>query len=105
MTDDIAISAEVLFELVNKLSEDFDRECNERHAMGQEKYGPAKFLEIDSIRAAIEEVVDMSNYARYNYIKLRLIEMYVAKELGGNELKLGFDKAREEFRKDGFKKS
>lgn len=105
MTDPAKAGAEVMATLVADLSEDFDTECQNRHDMGQKKYGPAKFLEVNSIQMAIEEIVDFANYARYTYIKLRLIEMYVAGEFGGEELKEGLDKAKGFQQPNGFQKS
>lgn len=60
-------------EVVQRLSELFDAECQARHEMGQEKYGPVKFMTVNSIEEALAEVVDLANYARYTYIKLALL--------------------------------
>lgn len=64
-------------ELVEKLevySKEFDTLCTERHEMGAEKYGPGKFLTVDTLQEAIEEIVDLSNYARYTFVKLRALQ-------------------------------
>lgn len=55
-------------------SEGFDQMCQERWAMGAEQYGPIKFLSNDVIQMTIEELVDMSNYARMQVIKLRVLQ-------------------------------
>jgi hypothetical protein len=59
---------------LDDLSEEFNTVCQLRHDMGAKKYGPVNFLEVDSIEMAIEEVIDLANYARYTFIKLRLIQ-------------------------------
>lgn len=61
-------------ELLQQLSDEFSDLTEQRHQMGAEQYGPAKFLTVDTIEMAAEELVDLSNYARYLYIKLRIIE-------------------------------
>jgi hypothetical protein len=59
--------------IVAALSEEFDQRCMERHEFGQEKYGAGTFLMVDTMAMALEEVVDLANYARYTYIRLRLL--------------------------------
>jgi hypothetical protein len=49
--------------------------------MGAEKYGPVKFLEVDSLEMAMEEVIDLGNYARYTFIKLYLLQKALSKQL------------------------
>lgn len=51
----------------------FDEYVQHRHTMGGEKYGPVRFLEIDSIEMALEELADLANYTRYTFIKLWLL--------------------------------
>lgn len=83
--------------LLVAFSEDFDRTCDERHAMGAERYGPGKFLTVDTLEEAMQEVVDLANYARYTYIKLRMLQAYLAQGLDVQpEFELGnFVKARQ----------
>jgi len=63
--------------LLQDLSDEYDERCAERHEAGAEKYGPLKFAGVDTIEQALEEVLDMGNYIRYTYIKLRLLQMSV----------------------------
>jgi hypothetical protein len=58
---------------IQHLSDMFDAECQARHEMGAEKYGPVKFMTVNSIEEAMAEIVDLANYARYTYIKLALL--------------------------------
>lgn len=37
-------------------------------------YGEAGFFHTDTLRMAMEEVVDLSNYARYTFIKLYVLQ-------------------------------
>jgi len=60
-------------EEVHEANEAFDQMCSDRHLMGEEKYGPVKFLDVDTIEMAMEEITDLSNYARYTFIKLWLL--------------------------------
>lgn len=57
-----------------ELSEEFDALCQQRHEMGQKKYGPISFLDRDTIGDILEEITDAANYLRYFYIKMRLLE-------------------------------
>ena len=60
--------------IIVQISQQFDEDCDRRHKMGGEKYGPGKFLTVDTLQEAIDEVVDLANYARYTYIKLMLLQ-------------------------------
>lgn len=62
-----------LAEQLAKYSQEFDELTQERHIKGAETYGPVNFMSVDTIRMAMEEVADLSNYARYTYIKLCLL--------------------------------
>lgn len=53
--------------------------CQERIERGQEKYGPFKFLDADLIEEAMQEVLDLNNYARFLYIKLYILRMGMPK--------------------------
>ena len=44
-----------------------------RHSMGEQKYGPGKFLQANTIEEALFEIVDMANYLRYTFVKLMLL--------------------------------
>lgn len=67
-------------ELIEEFSIEFDVMCNDRHVMGAEKYGPVNFMTVDSLQMAIEEVADLANYARYTFIKLRLLQHYMTQQ-------------------------
>jgi len=65
---------ETLAEKVANFSEEFDALCQERHDMGEKKYGPGKFLNVDTMDEALMEIIDLANYARYTYVKVRLLQ-------------------------------
>lgn len=65
---------EALAEKVAGYSQEFDEVCQARHNMGEEKYGPGKFLNVDTMDEALQEVADLANYARYTYVKVRLLQ-------------------------------
>lgn len=56
----------------------FEEMTRDRHEMGAQKYGAVKFMEIDSIEMALEEVADLANYARYTFIKLWLLQQQMS---------------------------
>lgn len=79
LTESVPLSAAVL----QDLSEEFDEFCAKRHEYGAEQYGALKFAKVDTIEEAIFEVLDLANYARYTYIRLRLLQQSI-KELTQN---------------------
>lgn len=68
-------------ELIQYLSEEFDRTCQERHDVGAVEYGPTKFLEpdVDLTKMIEEELADFANYARYLYIRVRMLGIAMGK--------------------------
>lgn len=67
---------------IAELSAEFDEFTQERHKEGASVYGPIKFLQPDTNlpRMLLEELADMSNYARYMYIRIRMWEEVFAHE-------------------------
>lgn len=76
------LTAEELQDYVNE----FVAMCQQRHEMGAEKYGPVNFLRVDSLQMAIEEVVDLANYAMYTFIKLRILQGKWQASAGGDDV-------------------
>lgn len=60
----------------------FEQECSDRHEMGAAKYGEGTFLEKDTFKMGMDELVDLANYLRYCYIKLWLLR----ERFGGGEV-------------------
>ena len=88
-------------ELIVQVSQQFDIDCTTRHEMGAKKYGPGKFLVVDTLQEAMDEVVDLANYARYTYIKLALLQAAIAQQVPeGGPVSSGFIKTRD-FTKPG----
>ena len=75
------VPEEAFARLIVQVSEEFDDLCADRHKAGSEKYGPGKFLTVDTIQEALDEIADLANYARYTYIKLRLLQESIASQL------------------------
>lgn len=67
-----------LTQTVNQLSAEFNQLCQQRHIDGAQKYGSFSFLGKNMIQEAGAELADLCNYARYCYIKLRLMELQIA---------------------------
>jgi hypothetical protein len=63
-------------ELAQVVSDAFDAHCQEKHELGVKKYSAVRFLEVDSIAMAMEEVVDLANYSRFTYIKLAMLQSF-----------------------------
>jgi hypothetical protein len=59
---------------INEFAVEFDQKAYERHVQGEEKYGPGTWLKIDTLQHAMDEVLDLGNYAKFTYIKLRLLQ-------------------------------
>jgi hypothetical protein len=68
--------------LANEANALFDKQCIARHIMGEEKYGPVKFLEVNTLVEASEELVDIANYARYTFIKLFILNAQIDRVQG-----------------------
>jgi hypothetical protein len=68
-----------LVDSINQYSQDFDRLTQQRHDDGEQKYGPGTWLGIDTLQHAIDEVLDLANYARFTYIKLRMLQDQIGK--------------------------
>lgn len=60
--------------MLSELSDEFDKRTIERHKDGATRYGSFKFMVVDTIDEALEEIIDLGNYARYTFIKLRLLQ-------------------------------
>lgn len=69
---------EAIAAYLNTLSVECDERTIERHNMGAQQYGPTTFLTADTLEMAIEEILDMMNYMRYTYIKLRILQDKIA---------------------------
>lgn len=60
-----------------------------RHEAGQEKYGPIKFMDVNTLNEAMEEVVDLANYAMYTFIKLFVLNQQLQRVVGDQPVVLG----------------
>jgi len=76
---------ENIAQTVFDLSSEFDVRCEERHALGQEKYGAGAFLMADTMEMALEEILDLANYARYTYIRVRLLQESIRAQVAANQ--------------------
>jgi len=65
---------EVVQEALADADEAFIHGSVARMELGEDKYGPLKFLEIDTVEEAMNEALDLANYARFIYIKLYLLQ-------------------------------
>jgi hypothetical protein len=72
---------EDLIEFIHQCSKEFDTLCQKRHEKGQEEYGQFTFLANDVIRMMAEELADVSNYARYHFVKLMFMQQILEDKL------------------------
>jgi hypothetical protein len=63
-------------EMAQQLSDVYDAMTQDKHDLGHEKYGSVRFLEVDSLGMAMDEIVDLGNYARFTYIKLAMLQAW-----------------------------
>lgn len=77
---------------IQRWSDEYDSVCLERHELGERKYGPGTWLGIDTLQHAMDEVADLGNYARFTWIKLRMLQELLggdgstAAAIPGNEM-------------------
>jgi hypothetical protein len=76
-----------LSEALEAASLEFDKMCRERWEMGAQQYGATSFLnpDVDTLQMALEEITDLSNYARMTFMKLRMIQSVLANEANNEE--------------------
>lgn len=80
-----------LTDAIQKASDLFEQMTVERHELGQQKYGPFKFLGANTVEEAMFELVDLSNYARYTFIKLALMNEQLDATLADQGISIGPD--------------
>ena len=62
-------------EIVYNLMDEFDDMCKQRHVTGVEKYGANDgFLKNNLFEMIAEEIADVTNYCRYLYVRMRLLD-------------------------------
>jgi hypothetical protein len=83
----VADSANDLKDLIEGYNDQFFAHCEQRHREGAKEYGDLAFLNNNMIEYILEEIVDLANYARFIYIKVKLMEE-IASE-GGIDLTSG----------------
>lgn len=68
--------------MANEASAAFFEMMRNRHEEGEKEYGPVKFMEVNTLIEAMEEVVDMANYAMYSFIKLWILNAQMQRLVG-----------------------
>lgn len=82
MSDEANEAAVNFQQLTNEASNIFFGQMQTRHIMGEEKYGPIKFMEVNTLVEAMEEVIDLANYALYTFMKLYVLNEQMKKVVG-----------------------
>jgi hypothetical protein len=68
------ISKDQLKQLTTEAAQEFDGLCGDRMKLGEEKYGPAKWLTVDTLEEALFELADLANYAKMTFMRVRLLQ-------------------------------
>jgi hypothetical protein len=53
---------------------EFAELCEHRYKLGEEKYGPGKWMTVDTMNEALFELADLANYAMFSFIRIRLLQ-------------------------------
>ena len=69
-------------DLIQNFSNEFKLRCKKRMSEGATEYGETAFLDNNVIEMAKEEVLDLANYAKMLFIKIRLLEHELVTEAG-----------------------
>lgn len=87
----MSLSSEELTDMVATAFQQFDQMTVERHLKGQTEYGQYTFLGEGKnlIGEAMEEIADASNYLRYLFAKLYILDQVLAKALEDEEVQIG----------------
>lgn len=71
---------EEIARLINTFGTEFWELVQSRHELGEKKYGPGKFLKVDTMEEALFELADLANYACYTFVKIRLLQERIGRE-------------------------
>lgn len=72
-------AAQEFTQMTQKASATFFQMMQQRHEAGEAKYGPISFMEKNTLVEAMEEVVDLANYAMYTFMKLYVLDWSLKK--------------------------
>lgn len=61
-------------QLINTFGSEFWEMVQARHELGEKKYGPGKFLRVDTMEEALFELADLANYACYTFVRIRMLQ-------------------------------
>jgi hypothetical protein len=59
--------------IIQEAERQFEEMCKNRYLAGRAKYGNMTFLEMPTLEMAMEEIVDLANYARFTFVKVALL--------------------------------
>lgn len=78
--DEVAAAAQAteatqVAQLINTFGSEFWEMVQARHELGEKKYGPGKFLRVDTMEEALQELADLANYACYTFVRIRMLQV------------------------------
>lgn len=71
------LAAHELQQLLQDLNADFENACQERH---EQSDNPIEFFADDVISNMMETLVDIANHARYQYVKLAILQQQLEQD-------------------------
>ena len=90
--------------LIETASQQFDEDCQTKHDAGALEYGNNTWMSNDTFAMAMEELVDLANYARYTYCKMYLLRHAVSEkfqeEFGDSSTEIGASSFKPSMPKD-----
>lgn len=72
-------ASEEIRQLLAAADQAFLDASQQRLSKGEAQYGSTAFLSVDTIEEAMAEIVDLSNYARFTFIKLWILRQQIDK--------------------------
>jgi len=74
-SEDATVALQKYFEEGSKA---FFGMMQQRHMDGEAKYGRVKFMEVNTLEEALEELADLGNYAMYTFMKVWVLNRQLA---------------------------
>ena len=85
------MTPEKLAKLAQEASDEYRQLREQRMALGEEKYGPGKWMTVDTLEEALFEIADLGNYAEMTFIRIRMLQAQL-EEVNDNVLTEDFSK-------------
>jgi expansin (peptidoglycan-binding protein) len=88
------VTPERLKVLAEEAAEEYEVLRAARMALGEQKYGPGKWMTVDTMEEALFEIADLGNYAQMTFVRIRILQAQL-EELTNEESSKDFTKELE----------